>query len=325
MKKEYYKQMLVGGGKSHAHTPKVHLFLSLLDRVTKPNSQILSKHRNELMGLSIILVMLYHTLPFFNHGDIGVEFFFILSSLGCIYSLSKTNNTKKFLLRRANRIIPTFTIIGIISYVFLQQDVPFLFFMLHNGHYWFIYTIIICYLITPYFLRTPNKYYKTITFSVIVFVFAIYEYPSFRFFIKIIDRIPIYLASLLIIKCSNDNRNITNTYRTHFLIGSFVSLALILFIGSPKHIISIYCLYLFTSIPILHCIAFIIDRYPYFNKSLAFIGRYTLELYLSHWAIIILLEKIISNNKIAIILSYISALTVSILLNYCISKIRFTR
>ena len=65
---------------------------------------LLSKHRNALMGIAILWVMLYHlydytdALPSLVRGIIGigyggVDMFLFLSGFGLYYSLSKKNSS----------------------------------------------------------------------------------------------------------------------------------------------------------------------------------------------------------------------------------------
>lgn len=85
----------------------------------------ISKHRSELMGFAIIIVMLFHVgLPcssaFFGlrrMGNLGVDIFFFLSGVGLWYSWAKQQNWKRFYLNRALRIYPAWLIIAGYFYI----------------------------------------------------------------------------------------------------------------------------------------------------------------------------------------------------------------
>ena len=84
------------------------------------------------MGLSIIIVLLYHLyvssffsndFVLFKDGFIGVDFFMILSGLGLCYSFN-SNTLKSFYIRRAVRILPLFLIQAILynaAFIFQQK------------------------------------------------------------------------------------------------------------------------------------------------------------------------------------------------------------
>lgn len=80
------------------------------------------------MGFSMLMVMLFHTIgglsipgmsdfkPFICF-DFGVEFFIVLSAIGCTYSLDKNRNTIDFYKRRLKRIIPAFVIVVALDFI----------------------------------------------------------------------------------------------------------------------------------------------------------------------------------------------------------------
>lgn len=53
----------------------------------------LNKYRTELMGASIILIMIFHNydiiFPLKDIGQVGVDIFLFLSGTGCFYSFKK--------------------------------------------------------------------------------------------------------------------------------------------------------------------------------------------------------------------------------------------
>lgn len=81
------------------------------------NYSILSKYRTELMGISILWVMFFHSTISVNNtilrlikdiGYGGVDIFLMLSGLGLYYAYKKNNNILEFYKRRVLRILPTY-------------------------------------------------------------------------------------------------------------------------------------------------------------------------------------------------------------------------
>lgn len=80
---------------------------------------ILSKYRNELYGISILWIILFHGLQFKNfslsnelkildgiikHGNCGVEIFLFLTGISLYYSLKSHDNLRIFYINRLKRI-----------------------------------------------------------------------------------------------------------------------------------------------------------------------------------------------------------------------------
>lgn len=96
------------------------------------NLQLLSKTRNEWMGIAIIMVLLYHLLCvaypnfgrwllFFSHWSIGVDFFIILSGFGLCYSYEK-NFLSTFWLHRIRRVMPLYVLTILLSHCISDVD-----------------------------------------------------------------------------------------------------------------------------------------------------------------------------------------------------------
>ena len=151
----------------------------------------LSKYRNELFGLSIIQILIFHYFENYfnlgdnNHiitiigktynytlGDVGVEIFLFLSGMGLYFSLTRNDSINEFYIRRFKRILPTFLIVSVVYYFwlnfvykdtgifgFLQSELFLNFFKDHDTTYWFILLILLMYLIFPYLYNflMPSK------------------------------------------------------------------------------------------------------------------------------------------------------------------------
>lgn len=83
---------------------------------------LLSKYRNECMGLAILFVIFVHSVDFginypkkianFSYlGQVGVYIFFMVSGIGMYYSLSKSD--QGFYKRRFKKIMPSYFMIAL--------------------------------------------------------------------------------------------------------------------------------------------------------------------------------------------------------------------
>ena len=92
--------------------------------ISKEECAKLSYYRTELMGAAIIMVMFCHNTiqfsenalnliwkSFSSYFQVGVDIFFLLSGLGCVFSLQKTSGYSGFMKRRIWRIIPTYLVV----------------------------------------------------------------------------------------------------------------------------------------------------------------------------------------------------------------------
>lgn len=145
---------------------------------------LVSKYRTELMGCSILGIILFHwyencmihgksinfILHLFSLGNRFVEVFLILSGMGLYYSFKKQENIKTFYLRRITKLLPTYLILGIPYWIyfdcFLNKmnigqvfiDISFISFITEgNRRFWFIGLILGLYLFFPIFYKIIYK------------------------------------------------------------------------------------------------------------------------------------------------------------------------
>lgn len=80
----------------------------------KINLKDFSAYRSVLMGVAIIFIMASHSLGRFAlYGNIGVEWFLIVSAIGQFYSLSKDDNTERYYRKRLIRLLPAYLAVAI--------------------------------------------------------------------------------------------------------------------------------------------------------------------------------------------------------------------
>lgn len=137
---------------------------------------VIGQYRKSLMGISAIGIILCHAIvfnvqlsflkPLFNLGNLGVDIFYLLSGFGIYYSLHKYNSgassLRQFYCKRLFRIlIPYAIIIGpsliitcIINNGTLSQFLYYFSFVSYfKEHFglWFIPSILLLYLISPFY------------------------------------------------------------------------------------------------------------------------------------------------------------------------------
>ena len=145
---------------------------------------LVSKYRTELIGCSILGIILFHwyencmihgksinfILHLFSLGNRFVEVFLILSGMGLYYAFKKQENIKTFYLRRITKLLPTYLILGIPYWIyfdcFLNKmnigqvfiDISFISFITEgNRRFWFIGLILGLYLFFPIFYKIIYK------------------------------------------------------------------------------------------------------------------------------------------------------------------------
>lgn len=152
----------------------------------KSDWSYLSKYRNSIYGVSIILVILFHFFDRVRHlngafseiarlywiliGSVGVDIFLIMSGMSLFYSMKKHSNVLEFYKKRCKRIIIPYLIIGFIYWYIkdiavrqlgikaLLKDLFFVtFFTDGDRSLWFIIAIIIIYLIYPLLFKIYDK------------------------------------------------------------------------------------------------------------------------------------------------------------------------
>lgn len=144
----------------------------------------LSEYRTELMGISILWIMLFHAgieapdnmalraLWYFFisfGGGLGVPIFLILSGMGLMYSELRNSNRGKWHIwanKRFVRIIPAYLIVSFLYYVLkgesaatISYNIAFLNFI-NDGQrdFWYIAVILLCYCIFPPVVTLCRRY-----------------------------------------------------------------------------------------------------------------------------------------------------------------------
>lgn len=137
---------------------------------------------NFLKGVAIISVLINHYVnnylsgDFFGYANGMISIFFLLSGYGIFYSLVKKHNNSSFYLKRVLRIYPLY-IISLMFYGLFTGESYSLFTYIAfpfqaSGIYWFITSIIQCYILAPLVYamlqRLGNKNYFLVLTAILL-------------------------------------------------------------------------------------------------------------------------------------------------------------
>ncbi len=157
----------------------------------------LTTYRSELMGWSIIWVMMLHfqfitlkPLGFIaQYGFAGVDIFMLVSGLGLYYSLKKTPSLAQFYAKRLKRIFPAYYFIGLFASVLLFQDdiLTYLYRFSTIGFWtsgpffeWYIPSIVMLYLLAPgiYHVLSSRVSWILTVLCILIIVASYFEVKS---------------------------------------------------------------------------------------------------------------------------------------------------
>lgn len=201
--------------------------------------QDMSIYRSELMGWSILWIMMLHfsftqikPLGFIaQYGFAGVEIFMLMSGLGLYYSLHSNHQILQFYKKRLLRIFPTYYILGIFASILLFHDsiIDYSFRYSTLGFWiggiyweWYIPSIVLLYLISPIFKYILDKKYFILLLCLCISILTISFYIIYQ--INILDRVHFFFlyripAFILGMACAYwIKNNISTKYFYTFLL-----------------------------------------------------------------------------------------------------------
>ena len=324
--------------------------MNKIEKLTRELFDHIGKYRSALMGLSMIMVFLFHArseklgfMPTGLWGDIlknfnlGVDIFLFLSAFGLCYSLKK-NNIKRFFFNRFKRIIPTWWvvlfslhIIGIFvgskfdGFDYPRSAVDMFYWYTGLGHFfytccyeWYIPTLLFFYLLVPVINRlSRNQVLLMILLSIPLIL--LYKVSGVLPYLSIsITRIPVFLLGVLFFKDFEEKKyNI-------FLI-TCIALCIYIFAFSffwkvPTVIQAAPLL------PIgmgLFCCLLSFKYIRFIEVFLSFVGTISLEFYLihPHRRPQFLISHIVKDNVMINLGAFILCLVLSYLLHVLMKKV----
>lgn len=290
---------------------------------------ILSRHRGELMGISILLIMLEHCfmgmysdvfLKLVRNGEIGVELFMLLSGMGIFFSLDNNPHAGQFYKRRFKRILPSYLMV--VGGFFCWQDlvkefkpVDFLsnlfripFFTQGNRWFWFFVLIVVCYLVAPLFYRWIKegrfKLWHVLLLLLVVGVGCYFMDPSgvVRSLRLLLFRIPSFLLGMLLGMRIKENPVFEAGPSIVALSGVavflFVLIALRHFMPELK-----FTVFFFSAPVLLFLFALLFEACArnagWLNRAFGFLGALTWECYLLHETFFLRYVKGFISNPLA--------------------------
>lgn len=184
------------------------------------NINDISTYRSELMGWSILWIMMLHftfcqikPLGFIaQYGFAGVDIFVFVSGLGLFYSLDKDDNLIHYYRKRLLRIIPTYYILGFITnLLIIHDDIPtFLFTYSTIGFWiglnyadWFIPSLLFLYFIAPLIKKIIDKKWFIFIIIIVVCIYLIAYYYTDkeeildRSHFSLLHRIPAFVFGMI--------------------------------------------------------------------------------------------------------------------------------
>lgn len=276
-----------------------------------------------IMGISIIMIMLFHHgsyLPGINVivnisaiGYWGVEIFLFLSGYGIAMSLKK-NSKKQYFKNRFVRIIPIVGIIELLSFIVENTTnwdiLPDSIIVYVGGiHIWYIKAILVYYLLAPCFDKVLDKWGTYFLF--VLMFFYLFTLPVPRDVLlpwRIFTRMPVFVMGMMMYK------NIFVIKDSYIVVGAVV--ALLTWYLQINNYICIVKDNQISSFLLLFSILFLMWLFILISegivclglgKVIAWLGHYSLELYLIHESVfkIVGLQKFPIENVILFIMSII--------------------
>ena len=211
----------------------------------------LSKYRNVLMGLQIILIIFFHYTEdckiyeahysgiiylFYKYiRSSGVDIFLLLSGIGLYFSWKKNPDKRTFYKKRYTRILIPYIIVAVPAWIWLDlivlrkslwvyvKDLSFLSFFLDEIRwFWFILMIGICYWAFPYLFYVVETAADKLTEKLRVLLICLasvfllvllqlYHNDLYSSISIAVSRIPAFVSGVLLGKAVYEKRNIAIT------------------------------------------------------------------------------------------------------------------
>ena len=288
-------------------------------RMRKTNNRLLSDYRSALMGISILVIILFHYtedcqiyeyhytgwISWFRTyiGSSSVDAFLFFSGLGLYYSMKNQPDISDFYRRRFVKLLLPYTIVALPSWivfdVFLKKrgiwalckDFLFLsFFEEGDRWYWYIGLMLFCYLIYPYVFQIVDSARDAIdgevrllsltsAITVLALVIELFEKETFSHTNIALLRIPIFLAGCFYGRSSYEGR--TSYWKWGILF--VMSAVLLMLLPTDSPIFGRYVAGIF-NVTVCAGIAWVFSKISCrcLLKLLEWFGERSLELYLVH-------------------------------------------
>jgi len=310
----------------------------------------LSIYRAPLMGIAAIIILLYHMpqriIPVIDKiMYCGVDIFLFVSGMGLFYSIKKSS-ILDFYKNRIIRILPAYYIALILFFIFdvttsgnlignLKNLLLFAtgirFFVFQRTLLWYVPAIIAFYLVFPLFYKLIIKI-KFFALLTAVFISAVLSVAAHIFqFVGlqiIITRLPVFILGAYVSYLISENKKFNKlNLSLIFLSLIFGIIALLISFLSAYNLYSsglYWWPFLFITLPLCLIFCFIVKLINSIkvNKALAFIGAYSLEMYILQEKIYEEIGKLVNNSPAAIkTISYFGSIIIIFILSIILKKI----
>ena len=280
---------------------------------------VLSKRRNDLFGISIVSIVIFHYCLLSKLaaakvfialvGSVGVPIFLILSGMGLFFSMSRNPSLKDFYKKRLVRVLIPYAIVSVVHflvrYVIIEGKgfVAFLkgvffvdFFTQGDSQFWFIALVLIMYVFFPLLFKLfKSGKYNFLKLCILLAVVVacnlllMKAVPKFYGNIEVmLTRIPSFIIGVYIGEKVYNKRPVQWPYWVIALIGggAFIYFALMRNVAGVKPPTSLLIRYGETLYALLLMMVLSIVLEAVNSKGLskvcAFFGGMSLELYMVH-------------------------------------------
>lgn len=265
--------------------------------------EYLSTYRSELMGWSIIWIMMLHfqfhiikPLGFISqYGFSGVEIFLFVSGLGIYYSLDNDAALLSFYKKRFLRLFPVYYFIGIFASFFVLHDDLFHYLYRFStiGFWtqdkcffeWYVPSLVMLYIAAPLMKKMVDSRYRLalaiIAVSILVGSYFLAEYQSIdREHFFFVYRIPAFIFGMY---CARQlKHNMTSSGIAMFLFLALAGMVIFPIFFPRHHVIYEFKYYsLFFLLPVfLYLFCLLTKMLGKVVCPLKSIGQASLEIYL---------------------------------------------
>lgn len=289
---------------------------------------VLSKRRNDLFGISIVSIVIFHYCLLSKYaaakvyialvGSVGVPIFLMLSGMGLFFSMSKNAGIGQFYKKRLVRVVIPYAIVAsvhfFVRYILIDgkgfvdwlRGVFFVDFITKgDSQFWFIAFILVMYLLFPLFFKLFQSgklnFLKLVILcgAVVAANFALSKLaPSFYKNVEVmLTRIPAFLIGVYLGEKVYNKRAVQLPYWLISVLGG----AAFMYIGIMRSVVgekfSMYIvrygetIYALLLVMVLSIVLEAIHSEG-FSKICAFFGGMSLELYMAHVSLRNIMGKI---------------------------------
>lgn len=302
----------------------------------------ISKYRSSIMGFATIMVLLVHQyavhdsviLDVFSHiGHWGVDIFLFVSGFGIAHSLSK--NTKVvFFLNRLKKMLPICLVVGLfgltIDILHREVDLVNLVPRLLCLDNWYVYTISIYYILSPYLFKIMK--WKAwvlpsvvVVLSVFISVFSLLQplSESTHFLVNKLpwawDRFFIYLLGIYCFLKRSPKSSLL------YIIGGIVFVLVVLAQYKVLPITHCRLQVLAISIPfVCYVISLLCRLSTFIENALSFFGKHSLSIFLLHLIVYSIGENhmvLIPHNGLRLFVEIAVAIILATIIDMTINKV----